>query len=178
MKYQTRMMLLLVTGWLSATIIFGSPEPGPHADLRLLCDVWTTENGLPQNTIQAVVQTRDGYLWIGTQEGLVRYDGLRFTIFDTKNTKELRHNNISDLFEGRDGRLWIASSGGLVVYREGKFTGYTTQDGLSSDVIETVLEDRQGTVWIGIFGGGLNRLRDGKFTRFTAREGFTDTRIR
>ena len=117
-------------------------------------------------------------MWIGTQEGLVRYDGLRFTIFDTKNTKELRHNNISDLFEGRDGRLWIASSGGLVVYREGKFTGYTTQDGLSSDVIETVLEDRQGTVWIGIFGGGLNRLRDGKFTRFTAREGFTDTRIR
>lgn len=181
MKYQTRLILLLATALLSATIIFGATEPpaaaSPQTDLRLLCDVWSTENGLPQNTIQAVLQTRDGYLWISTQEGLVRYDGLRFTVFDTRNTKEMRHNNISELFEDRDGRLWIASSGGLLCYDKGKFTSYTTRDGLSSDVIETVLEDRQGNLWIGTSGGGLNRFRNGSFTRFTARDGFTSNQV-
>src|SRR5688572_2462029 len=54
---------------------------------------WTTENGLPQNTVQAIVQTQDGYLWIGTQEGLVRFDGLNFSVFDKENTPAFKSND-------------------------------------------------------------------------------------
>jgi ligand-binding sensor domain-containing protein len=70
---------------------------------------WTTENGLPQNTVQAIVQTQDGYLWIGTQEGLVRFDGLNFAVFDKENTPALKSNDIRFLQQDRQGRLWIST---------------------------------------------------------------------
>src|SRR5687768_1504386 len=62
---------------------------------------WQTEDGLPQNTVQTITQTKDGYLWVGTQEGLVRFDGLQFTVFDRRNTPSLPHNMISTLLEDR-----------------------------------------------------------------------------
>ena len=60
---------------------------------------WLTENGLPQNTVQSIIQTRDGYLWIGTQEGLARFDGLNFTVFDKENTPAFKSNDIRFLYE-------------------------------------------------------------------------------
>src|SRR6476660_8638877 len=69
---------------------------------------WLTENGLPQNTVQAIVQTRDGYLWIGTQEGLARFDGLNFTVFDKENSPAFKSNDIRFLYEDLRGRLWIS----------------------------------------------------------------------
>jgi ligand-binding sensor domain-containing protein len=75
---------------------------------------WLTENGLPQNTVQAIVQTQDGYLWIGTQEGLARFDGLNFTVFDKENTPAFKSNDIRALHEDKQGRLWISTSYGLV----------------------------------------------------------------
>ncbi|MEJ7710440.1 MAG: two-component regulator propeller domain-containing protein [Pyrinomonadaceae bacterium] len=60
-------------------------------------DVWTTSDGLPHNQINRIVQTRDGYMWLGTPVGLVRFDGLRFTLFDKANTKGIKGNNIVDL---------------------------------------------------------------------------------
>src|SRR5438128_11063413 len=62
-------------------------------------DVWQSDNGLPQNTVQAILQTSDGYIWLGTQEGLVRFDGVRFTIFDNGNTEAIKSNFIWTLFE-------------------------------------------------------------------------------
>jgi len=137
-------------------------------------DVWQTEQGLPQNSVQAIVQTRDGYLWLGTQEGLVRFDGVRFTVFDKRNTRQIQHNNIQALIEGRDGSLWIGTSGGLLRFHSGRFTAYTAQEGLSHNFISSLCEDSQGNLWIGTFGGGLNRFRDGRFTIYTTKDGLSD----
>ena len=60
-------------------------------------EVWLTENGLPQNTVHSIAQTRDGYIWIGTEEGLARFDGIRFTVFDKQNTAQLKSNYIRAL---------------------------------------------------------------------------------
>jgi ligand-binding sensor domain-containing protein len=68
-------------------------------------DVWQTEQGLPENSVQAIAQTRDGYLWIGTQEGVVRFDGARFTVYDAKNTPALKHSSVQALLADRGGAL-------------------------------------------------------------------------
>src|SRR5215469_14526035 len=81
---------------------------------------WRTEDGLPQNTVQTILQTSDGYLWLGTQEGLVRFDGIQFTVFNKANTRTFRLNDIRSLAQDRQGNLWIGSfGGGLIQYRNG-----------------------------------------------------------
>ncbi len=77
-------------------------------------DVWLTENGLPQNTVHSIAQTRDGYIWIGTEAGLARFDGVKFTIFDKQNTPQLKSNYIRALLADRQGALWIGTAEGLV----------------------------------------------------------------
>ncbi len=74
---------------------------------------WQTENGLPQNTVHAIIQTRDGFLWVATEGGLARFDGLRFVIYDSQNTPALKSNLISGLLEDREGTLWIGTAEGL-----------------------------------------------------------------
>src|SRR5437899_6718047 len=69
--------------------------------------VWQTEEGLPQNSVYALVQTPDDYIWVGTREGLARFDGVRFTLPDEKAAPELRHGWIYALCLARDGTLWI-----------------------------------------------------------------------
>ena len=137
---------------------------------------WQTEQGLPQNTVQSILQTRDGYLWLGTKEGLARFDGVRFVVFDKQNTPQLPHNQIRHLYEDRAGCLWISTPGGLAQFQHGQFTAFTTQQGLSSNNIWSVYEDRAGSLWI-ITPNGLNRFRDGKFTLLTTREGLSHNSI-
>ena len=136
---------------------------------------WTadeSEGALPQNSVFSIVQTRDGYLWLATQGGLARFDGVRFTVFDARNTPALRHNDVWRLLEDRQGNLWIGTrGGGLTRYRDGVFSNFSKADGLSSDHIQALWQDRDGSLWIGTRGGGLNRLRDGKFTVFTTADG-------
>jgi ligand-binding sensor domain-containing protein len=137
-------------------------------------DVWQTEQGLPQNSIQTILQTRDGYVWLGSQEGLVRFDGARFTIFDKRNTPEIRQNHIHTLLEGRDDALWIGTSGGLVRLQDGRFKLFTTEDGLSNDFVTALCEDREGNLWLGTFGGGLNCFSNGRFTQYTTKDGLAN----
>ena len=83
---------------------------------------WQVEQGLPQNKATAVVQTRDGYLWVGTYNGLARFDGVRFTVFDDNNTPALRSRRITSLFETAEGTLWIGTeSGHISQYKDGRF---------------------------------------------------------
>ncbi len=132
--------------------------------------VWLTENGLPQNTVQAIIQTRDGYLWIGTQEGLARFDGLNFTVFDKKSTPAFKSNDIRFLQEDRQGRLWISTSYGLVCRHNGQFTSFTESEGLPDNSVGPVVEDTYGNVWIGT-AGGLTRFENGNFKTFTTDQG-------
>ena len=78
--------------------------------------VWTQEHGLPQDTIRAMAQTSDGYLWLGTDEGLARFDGYEFVTFN-KDKGELPGNSITALAAGRDGVLWIGTAQGLTRYQ-------------------------------------------------------------
>lgn len=69
--------------------------------------VWQDRDGLPENTIMAVTQTRDGYLWVATGEGVARFDGVRFTVFDNNNTPAIKNNHVLSLLEDRQGNLWV-----------------------------------------------------------------------
>lgn len=90
-------------------------------------DVWTTANGLPQNTVTGVVQTPDGYLWLSTFDGMARFDGVRFTIFDKGNSRGIINNRFSSLFADPQGAVWAPTENGVVtVYRGGTFTSYQT----------------------------------------------------
>jgi len=95
-------------------LLAGSPalalDPA-RAPTQYAHDAWTTRDGLPQTTVHSVVQTPDGYLWLGTQVGLVRFDGVRFSVFDKSNSG-LRHNHIWALLVARDGALWMGTEGG------------------------------------------------------------------
>lgn len=133
---------------------------------------WNTEQGLPQNSVFSILQSRDGYLWLATQEGLARFDGTRFTVFDRRNTPALRHNDVWTLFEDRAGALWAGTrGGGLTRYQGGRFSNLTKAEGLSNDAVQTIAEDAEGSLWIGTRGGGLNRYRDGKFSVYTTQQG-------
>jgi signal transduction histidine kinase/ligand-binding sensor domain-containing protein/CheY-like chemotaxis protein len=141
-------------------------------------DVWTTEQGLPQNTVTAITQTKDGYIWIGTELGLARFDGLRFQVFNKKNTAALRSNMVNALVEDRAGDLWIGTAGGgLARLSHGVFSTYTAKEGLPNEVVLSLYEDGSGALWIGTDGGGLIRFHEGKFTAFTNREGLPDNSV-
>ncbi|MCL5098500.1 MAG: ATP-binding protein [Candidatus Omnitrophica bacterium] len=128
-----------------------------------LIDHWQTEDGLPQNTVTSILQTRDGYLWIGTMGGLARFDGLRFTVFGVRGSAGPSDNRILCLDEDTQGRLWIGTEGGgLCLYEHGTFTTFRTADGLSSDIVRTIAEDASGRIWIGT-ASGFNRWENGRF---------------
>ena len=130
-------------------------------------DTWATEDGLPQGSITTILQTHDGYLWLGTQEGLVRFDGLRFELFD-KRSGALPKNLISGLFEDPEGALWIGTrGGGLIRYAQGRFEPHTTEDGLPSDDIGALEPGRDGTLWIGFYFDGVARLDSSGISHFS-----------
>ena len=124
--------------------IRGSAAPSPYH-----FDSWTTDNGLPQNTVNDILQTRDGYLWLATLDGLVRYDGVRFTVFNTQNSRGIQDNRFTLLYEARDSSLWIGKEdGGLTRYRDGLFVTYSLKDGLPLSLIYLIGEDADGRLWL------------------------------
>jgi ligand-binding sensor domain-containing protein/signal transduction histidine kinase len=150
-----------------------TPALDPNRSLKEFGhQTWVTENGLPQNTVQAIIQTRDGYLWIGTQEGLARFDGLNFTVFDKKSVPAFKSNDIRFLHEDQQARLWISTSYGLVCFHNGQFTSFTENEGLPDNSVGPVVEDNSGNVWIGT-AGGLTRFENGNFKTFTTDQGLT-----
>jgi ligand-binding sensor domain-containing protein/signal transduction histidine kinase len=127
--------------------------------------VWHIQDGLPEGAIQALAQTHDGYLWIGTSGGLVRFDGVRFTVFSRENTPVFRENSVSALLTAKDGALWIGTQGGGVLrYFGGRFQGFGADDGLSNEFVGAVYQDRQGDIWAGT-EWGLFRLQQNRFVR-------------
>lgn len=116
-------------------------------------DHWTADNGLPQNSVRDLVQTRDGYLWFTTFDGLVRFDGVRFTVFNKSNTPGIPSNRFYNLLEDRQGDLWATLETGEVVRRHlGRFTAYDRANGLPGNVNPELIEDEQGNLLIVYYG--------------------------
>jgi signal transduction histidine kinase/ligand-binding sensor domain-containing protein len=128
---------------------------------------WAMENGLPQNTVQALVQTQDGFVWLGTEVGLVRFDGNGFAEFDRNSSPALPGNDVRCLLETRDGSLWIGTSDGLARWRDGKVTAFTTREGLPANGIEALGESRDGVLQV-LTDQGLSRLEGERFAAYTA----------
>src|SRR2546425_8510307 len=128
---QREILLWLALTSLAVSLAAVEIKSGGDAEQLYRVRRWTAENGLPQNTIKALVQTRDGYIWAGTLNGLARFDGVRFKVFDHGNTPEMKHDAIDDLAEdAKDGSLWIGTRDVLLRYRDGRFQRYSAEHGI------------------------------------------------
>ena len=137
------------------------------AELPFIVDKWESGPGdqrLPQSSVIAVTQTRDGYLWLGTLNGLVRFDGTRFTVFDSANTPGLECNRIVHLFEDSRTNLWIGTDpGGVVLINsEGTFKKVDVGRGGYEKRLASVCEDSTGAVWLYAADGQLTRYQNGE----------------
>ena len=127
--------------------------------------LWQAADGLPTDVVQAFAETPDNALWIGTTDGLVRFDGSHFRYYQRENTPALGADSVFCLTVTRDGTLWIGiEGGGLVRYRDGHFREFTALDGLSDNVVRAIFEDRDGVLWIGT-DQGLFQLRGERLVR-------------
>jgi ligand-binding sensor domain-containing protein/signal transduction histidine kinase len=138
----------------------GAAEP-PGASF--IVDVWSTEEGLPQSSVISVIQTRDGYLWLGTLNGLVRFDGNHFTIFDENNTPGLGSDRIVYLFEDSHTNLWIGTDTGTVAMaKDGRITNFQIGGNGHEGRLLYAFEDSKGIVWFYTADGRISRYQDGK----------------
>jgi len=117
---------------------------------------WRTEDGLPHSAVNCLLQTRDGYLWIGTYVGVVRFDGVRFVHFSSANMPLLGPGRVSRLFEDRDGVLWIGlESGRLLAWKDGEARIHLPN---SDQVIVAMAQDKGGVIWLQTSGGSVGML--------------------
>ncbi|MBX7172362.1 MAG: hypothetical protein K1X72_15455 [Pyrinomonadaceae bacterium] len=124
-------------------------------------DIWTTANGLPQNTVTGIAQTPDGYLWISTFDGLARFDGVKFTIFDKGNTKGILNNRFAQLFVDKEGVIWATTENGIItVYQNEVFTSYQSPE--ISGSTTAIVSDADGNAVI-VTNTDYYYLKDGNF---------------
>lgn len=137
-------------------------------------ETWTTRDGLPHNMVQAIAQTPEGYMWFGTWEGLARYNGLEFEVFDRGNVPALRDNGIRSIYVGRDDTLYVGTSrGGLAIRRGDEWTVMGSADGLPQEDVMFVLEDARGRLWVATEGAGVARIDGDGVTHFRAPHGLS-----
>ncbi len=131
-------------------------------------ELWTTENGLPQNSITAILQAKDGYIWFGTFGGLVRFDGIKFKIFNTINAPAIKSNRITALYEDKNGTLWIGTqSGNLISYKDEIFTSVLEPPILPRAAIFFICVDESDAILIPS-GEGLKKYTADASGNFTA----------
>jgi signal transduction histidine kinase/ligand-binding sensor domain-containing protein len=118
------------------------------------------ENGLPQNTVQALAQTKDGFLWVGTEAGLVRFDGVDFQTYDRSSNPALPGSDIRCLLATQDGALWIGTNAGLVRWKDRTVRAFTTNDGLPGNGILTLVEGEDGTLGVWTEQGPARKAGD------------------
>ncbi|WP_431050119.1 two-component regulator propeller domain-containing protein [Roseateles sp. L2-2] len=168
-----------------------APASGPVADLgasgdlsdpvravsQYKIDLWQTEQGLPLNTVQALLQSRDGGLWIGTGGGLARFDGKRFVSFDAAQAPDVASQPVFALLEDRRGRLWIGHPNGVAVYEQGRFLPAITKAQAGGRRIWSLVEDKSGAIWAA-GDGGLVRWKDGAVKVYGASDGLPTAKLR
>ena len=135
----------------------------PRAFSQYNFSSWKADDGLPQNSVYAILQTRDGYLWFTTLDGLVRFDGVSFRSFSKSNTRQLKSNRFNSLLEDARGDLWIGTDdGGVARYHAGEFFTYTTQEGLPHNAIDGLLRDKDGLALV-VTRSGMVRWNGDRF---------------
>jgi len=134
--------------------------------------IWGQEEGLFQPTIYSILQTRDGFLWLGTQDSLIRFDGMHFREFGSPDSPVFHQTLIHALLQDREGNLWAGSLGAGVakISPRGAVTRYTAKQGLPGDSVFCLASDSSGAVWI-CTNEGLARFRDGRFHAYTIADG-------
>jgi signal transduction histidine kinase/ligand-binding sensor domain-containing protein/CheY-like chemotaxis protein len=140
-------------------------------------DNWQIPDGLPQSSAQAIAQTPDGYLWVGTQEGLARFDGVRFTVFDSDNAPAIPSKNITTLFVDRRGRLWIGTRAGVAVLVNGRFEAVQGADEIAHAYVRAMAQGAGDRLWVGT-ESGLYSIDSMHVTPLASSDGLTDNRIR
>ena len=139
---------------------------------------WEQSRGLPQNTVLSVVQTKQGYIWVGTKGGVSRFDGVHFTNFDDRNTPSLKENEVWALTEGDDESVWVGTfGGGAGRFKDGTYTAFGSAEGLVNDFVSTLYTGHDGSIWIGT-DGGFSRFKDGRFTNYTVKDGLSHNTVR
>jgi len=149
-KYQVATILLLVYAL------------GTFSQSKVKFNILNTDVGLSENFVNAVVKDRMGFIWIGTRDGLNRYDGYSFKIYknEVKAPGSLSNNTVQSLFISKDGTLWVGTRGGLnkYDYKTDRFIAYKYEEGdqnsLSNNAVYSIYEDHLGVLWVGTFGGG------------------------
>jgi signal transduction histidine kinase/ligand-binding sensor domain-containing protein len=124
---------------------------------------WSSENGLPQNSVHQIIQTHDGYIWVATEGGAARFNGVQFTVFNQESNPAFTSNDTCCLAEDRSGALWIGTADGLLQYTGGAFRRYTVADGLPSALVVALAPADDGFVLV-LTSGGLARYDGHKFT--------------
>jgi len=132
------------------------------SDPDYVTKVWEVNQGLPENSATAIVQTPDGYLWFGTFNGLVRFDGVNFTIFNRSNTP-LRSPGIVNLYLDKSGRLWISTLMGMAYVKDGEWRIFGPESGWAGNFVKTFAESAAGEVYMSTFDGKLERFQNGRF---------------
>jgi signal transduction histidine kinase/ligand-binding sensor domain-containing protein/DNA-binding response OmpR family regulator len=140
-------------------------------------DNWQIADGLPQSTVQAFARTPDGYLWMGTQEGLARFDGARFTVFEPGNENAIPNKNITALHIDKTGKLWIGTRAGLAVFEHGRFARGPKDGEIAHAFIRAIAESRDGHLWIGTESGVIEIAGD-KVRSFDVSDGLIGGRVR
>ena len=132
---------------------------------------WQTEDGLPNNSVQALAQTKDGYLWVGTRDGLLKFDGLKFKSVDLPFSTN-KNRSIMALRQMRDGALWIsAEEGRLIQYQNGGFDDVALSNDRRGDYVTTMIQGADDAIWLGGSTNGVMRWKSGHLDRWGQKEG-------
>jgi ligand-binding sensor domain-containing protein/signal transduction histidine kinase/CheY-like chemotaxis protein/HPt (histidine-containing phosphotransfer) domain-containing protein len=173
MRWCSNCVLAILLSIVSHTALALDPS------LRLsqyLVENWQIQDGLPQTSVQAIARTPDGYLWVGTQEGLARFDGVRFTVFASGKDADIPNKYISTLFVDAGGRLWVGTRSGLAVLEDGHFRSFAKFASLVHGYVRAIAQDRAGHVWVGT-ETGLTEINGESARSYDASDGLIDNRV-
>jgi len=153
-----------------ATGTAAAQAPHPHAATLaeasgLVHEVWTIEDGLPLSHLNGVIQPQDGYLWLASFDGLIRFDGVRFSVFNTATNPELPSNRFVSIVEGPGGDVWAGAEFDRVVrWRDGDFEVYGLDEERTGTAINAIQFDSEGTLWVRT-NRGIYVMRNGRLQR-------------
>ena len=164
-----RTMLLVLISATTAVSSASAQEPAQTLS-QLYHTAWTLRDGAPAG-IEALAQTADGFLWLGSGTGLFRFDGVRFELFEPPAHQSMPSTNVSALFATPDSGLWVGYRfGGVSLMQRGTIRSYGERDGLPRGSVLSIVEDSAGTTWVGTTSA-LARLEEGRWRTSRARRG-------